>query len=533
MGVEDTLLFSTGSQNTLKPLSSDVNLFEPQITDANYLFTRSNEEPSNTPEEVDAKLQTDYDFHGFDKEDKEEEDNEAKELDEDEELLYGDLKGTNETMGESIPTNHTTASKPKLVNVSRHADNLESTTAENSAHVEKSNSLGSLHSSDNHPNTTWNPKVLSSTSKNVDKNLGNFNKGISDNSIVLGGFGETPKEKDSTTNILSENIKQNNQAGYENSVEQSAGDKFRNPEQPSSVNSMAVYGNNRQQATATNQNPGSNLSQQKTYNEHHVAPVYRNSGQSQSSQPEKEATNDNANNQDSNLKTTKGENNGELEKPNVESGLENSNQDNNMTPGNAKGMANSETEQTQIKPLSKDGNFDANTNNQNGPGAQNEKDDSQISQGTQEQNNVKVRQETSADGNGDDRNGNPDPDANHENLDSQVHPENPLSENANEDQHEPTDSQNTNDGNTPQTSSNSLEPSVDSPIAITGKPEFITAEQDEAQSENTHAWGGDSIEENGGIPQRGDQGKRIKWFVFIIPGCYLAHTLSVRRTLPK
>lgn len=522
-----------------------MNSFEPPLTDAGYLFTRSNEEPTDTPE-VEAKLAPDYDFHGFSKEGEEDEVNEGKDYDEDDELMYGDLKGTNETMGEPIPANQTTASKPKLVNATGLVENSLSTAVGNSTNVMKtSESSGNLDpvSNDGHPNTTSNAQVLSSeqipgipsTSKDVDKNLGNVHADISDNSdlSVHGNFGQTLGDKDSASHRLSKSIKQNKQASDENSVPQSAADKFKNPEPPSSENPKASYGNNEdntEQETPTNQNQGTNLSQDTTDNEQQAA-------QPESSQPVKEADSGNENSQEQNGKLNKQNteddnpapaegDNGEPE-TNKQSGLGNSKQNNNMTPENVEGMANSEHEQIQTEPLLKDSNSDTDTNNQNSPGvqnekdesqsekdesqnekneSQNEKDESQMSQDTQEQNNVNV-QETSANGNSDDSNGNLNPDADRENADNL--PGNSLSESTSEEQHEPTelpDSQNTNDGNDPQASSNSLQPSAGSPIAVSGKPEFITAEQEEPQSENTQAWTGDSTDENDGISQEGDQG---------------------------
>ena len=510
-----------------------MNPFEPPITDPAYLFTRSNEGPTDTPE-VEAKLAPDYDFHGFSKEGEDDEVNEGKDYDEDDELLYGDLKGTNETMGEPISTNQTTATEPKLVNATGHADNSQSTTVGNSANVVKtSESTGNLSpvSNDGHPNTTSNAQVLSSeqipgstsTSNNVDKNLGNVGTDISNKTdlSVHENFGETPGSKDSASNRLSKNIKQNKQTSDESSVPQSAENKFKNPEPPSSENSKALDGNN----------VDNRLSEDNTDNEQHAVPVFQNSEQSENSQSVKEANGDNENNQeqDSNLnkQSTEDDNpapaGGDNSEPetNKQSDSENSNHDDNMTPGNVQEMANSENEKIQTKAPSKDSNSDTDTNYQNSAGAQNEKDESQnekdesqMSQDTHEQNNVNLQEETSADSNSDDGNGNLNPDANRENPDNL--PENTLSESTNEEQQEPTElpeSQN-DDANDQQTSSNSLQPSTNSPIAVTGKPEFITAKQEESQSENTQAWAGESTEENDGISQEGDQGKSIQAICF-------------------
>jgi hypothetical protein len=199
-------------------------------------------------------------------------------------------------------------------------------------------------------------------------------------------------------------------------------------------------------------------------------------------------------------------------------------------------MSNKES---QTEPLSKDGSSNIDTNNQNIQGrfaTQNEKDGSLMSgsQDTQTQNNVNLEHDN-ADNTHDNSGVNLNPDLN-VNLnpggslkksENQVLPEHThaLNEGTSQEQHDPTkstvqtSSPNSNEPNNTQSPSNSLEASTDSGLEATGKPEYITAQQDEPQSEITHAWGGTGG--IGGISQKDDEGKgslRIqnKAFVFII-----------------
>lgn len=85
-------------------MKAEVNTIDKP--DESYSLPRSNEPVIKIPvREVDAKLQSDYEFHGFSKESDDQDDDDY--VDEDDELLNGDIKGTNETMGGEILTNHT------------------------------------------------------------------------------------------------------------------------------------------------------------------------------------------------------------------------------------------------------------------------------------------------------------------------------------------------------------------------------------------------------------------------------------------
>jgi hypothetical protein len=649
-----------GTYTSTKNTFEDGKVNSLDQSDTASLVTRSSEPTSNTlassdpneapnassAPEVEAKLQTDYDFHGFNKEGEDKDQDDYQDVDEDDELLYGDITGTNETMGGQVSTNHTTATNLNLVNGTKHV--------ENSGHVEKTSSesessgnsdtnpsngqvtLNTPEESNSHSEVTSSEQNHGITSQGADKTLGNVNVDVSGNSAtnVHGNFGETPGNEASTSAGISQNVEKNNQAAQENSGEQNTepqsgqfssqnshpvnednggnteqatptnqgtalnqqntdqntGIMSRNSEQSGSSQSVSeANGDNTKQATPTNQ--GTALNQQNT--DQNTGTMFRNSEQSGSSQSVSEANGDNTNNQGqgNNLNEqgtdqlhpspTVG-NNGSSD-ANIQNSLENPHQGNDVTNihGNADttGNSNSENKQSQTEPLSKDGSSIIDTNNQNNQGrfathdekdwslmsnkqsqteplskdgssnidtnnqniqgrfaTQNEKDGSLMSgsQDTQTQNNVNLEHDN-ADNTHDNSGVNLNPDLN-VNLnpggslkksENQVLPEHThaLNEGTSQEQHDPTkstvqtSSPNSNEPNNTQSPSNSLEASTDSGLEATGKPEYITAQQDEPQSEITHAWGGTGG--IGGISQKDDEGKgslRIqnKAFVFII-----------------
>ncbi len=262
------------------------------------------------------------------------------------------------------------------------------------------------------------------------------------------------------------------------------------------VNSQSVSKDNRdnkEQQTATNPQQGADINKGSTYRQQNTGPVFGNSEQSESREPVSEADRDNTNQeqgininkqQTDRLNPTEGNN----ENSDTSTQSENPTQGNDVTSKEG----SFENNQVQTKPLSKGANSNLDTNNKNIQGrfsTQNENDGSSISEDTlhvnSEQDNVGTTNDNSNSGVNDVNNN---------------HPENTL----NEGTKQPW--QNSNEAKNPQTSSNSLQSRPDSALEATGKPEYITAQEDKPQSEITHAWSGDTGD---ATSQENDQGKDL------------------------
>ena len=423
----------------------DVNPIKQSIADTADLFQRSNE-PQNTllassgkeaktlassVPEVEANLQQDYDFHGFNKESEDKDEDDYH--DEDDELLYGDIKGTNETMGGEITTNHTTQS---------HASSF--------------------------------------ASHGAVKNPGVVNENVSGNSGVHGNFNQIPE---SEAGMPSEGS-----TSQDNSGVQSTGHKFSNSEHSSRENGQHVNEDNRDSTgQQTDSQQGVDVNEPNTDRQQNTGPVFRNSEQSESSQPVATNVNENNTNQGegSNLNERADRTEENNENSMIQTSSENPTQGNNVPSiqvnEDTAGQTNSENEQSQVLPKKENSNI----NNQNTEGSyNNEKDDSSLTE-THTQKNVNL-------------DNNPNPDGN---LIHQTLPENVPNEGVKQEEHDSVEStiqphiENSNQDNNPQTISN-FKQRPDSPLEVTGIPEYITTQQDKQQSRTTHAWGGDTVRNN-------------------------------------
>ena len=484
----------------------DVNPIKQSIADTADLFQRSNE-PQNSllassgkeaktlassVPEVEANLQQDYDFHGFNKESEDKDEDDYH--DEDDELLYGDIKGTNETMGGEITTNHTTQS---------HASSFDSHGAVKNPGVVNENVPGNSGVHGNFNQIPESEPGMPSEGSTSQDNSGVQSTGHkfsnSEHSSRENGQHVNEDNRDSTGQQT------DSQQGVDvnepnTDRQQNTGPVFRNSEHSSRENGQHVNEDNRDSTgQQTDSQQGVDVNEPNTDRQQNTGPVFRNSEQSESSQPVATNVNENNTNQGegSNLNERADRTEENNENSMIQTSSENPTQGNNVPSiqvnEDTAGQTNSENEQSQVLPTEENSNV--NINNQNTEGSyNNEKDYSSLTE-THTQRNVNL-------------DNNPNPDGN---LIHQTLPENVPNEGVKQEEHDSVEStiqphiENSNQDNNLQTISN-FKQRPDSPLEVTGIPEYITTQQDKQQSRTTHAWGGDTVRNNG-RSEENNQGK--------------------------
>ena len=496
-------MFSTGKRTTFEDIKTRVNSIDQSVADATDLFTRSNEpetplgleEPPNPVAKVDAKLQTDYDFHGFDKEDEDDDDdvndkddkNDDDYDDEDNELLYGDIQGTNETMGEKTSSNQTTGSNV-IDNNLTHSSQVQETIPGNS---DTTPSNGQVETTPAIPPKSISSKVNNEnelTPHNLDKNQGNINVDVGGNENIPEA---TPEGVASEPNKIQEN---SNEDRVENPVGQSTG--F---EQSSNENNPSVNGGNNEQSLSTNQPQDTGLNKANNEKETNTGPLFRNPQQSSSENTLPGEENN-------------GENNNEAFATNQEGGSDLNSGNNERSQDTGHMFSNPDESSSE--------NNGDNIKNQ-GEDLNKQDTDSSLTIPSQENNNEQGVGIQTGLGNtiqGTDVSGNFNPENKQEHFATQ-NGKDRMSKTQTQSNIEEGNSVNINDNYNPVVSNNGgpenqgfnqntnedKQQEQQEALEATGKPEYIT-----------HAWGGDSTKENHKSSQSNDQGNVYSRHLFFI-----------------